>query len=99
MIPGNFQRFKDALANRNRWHNNDEFCKAILAVQFKYGLGINICLAGSGLHLDTELHIVRVLGQGQPVPLLDSVHVLRDRRLVDMQRVHNAQITEQVGFH
>ena len=87
--------FVDALPDGHRRHHDDKLGKAVLAVQFKDGLGVNIGLAGTGFHLNAELAALRRWGQRQVVPLLDGVHIGSQCFLVDVEGVALAQLREK----
>ena len=87
MLLSDLERLIDALTDSHRRHHNDKLGEAVFAVQFKNGLGVDVGLAGAGLHLNAKLHIPSNIGQGQAIPLLDSVHIGGQCFLVDVEGV------------
>ena len=75
MLLGNLEGLIHALPNGHRRHHDNELGEAILAVQLKDGLGVDIGFACAGLHLNAELHGFGGIGQGQVIPLLNRVHI------------------------
>ena len=92
MLLGDFKGLVDTLPDSHRRHHDNKLGKAVLAVQLKDGLGVNVGLAGAGFHLDTELAVHRRGGQGQVIPLLDSVHIGGQCFLVNVEGVALAHL-------
>ena len=92
MLLSDLKGFVDALPDGHRRHHDDKLGKAVLAVQFKDGLGVNIGLAGTGFHLNAELAALRRWGQRQVVSLLDGVHIGGQCFLVDVEGIALAQL-------
>ena len=59
MLLRDLKGFVDAFPDGHRRHHDNKFGKAVLAVQLKDGLGVDISLAGAGFHLDAELAVLR----------------------------------------
>ena len=59
-------------------------------MQLKDGLGVDVGLAGAGLHLNGELIAGQIVGLGQIIPPLDRPHVGQQGRGADLQGVSNA---------
>ena len=55
MLLRDLKGFVDTLPDGHRRYHDNKFGKAVLAVQLKDGLGVNVGLTGAGFHLNTEL--------------------------------------------
>ena len=59
MLLSDLKGFVDTLPDGHRRHHDNKFGKAVLAVQLKDSLGVNVGLAGSGFHLNAKLAVLR----------------------------------------
>ena len=92
MLLSDLKGLVDTLPDGHRRHHDDELSEAVFAVQFKNGLGVDIGLAGAGFHFNAKLHIPGSIGQGQVVPLLDSVHIGGQCFLIYIKGVARAKL-------
>ena len=63
MLHGHFKALLHALADGDGGNDHDEFRPAILLIQLKHGLDIDICFPGARLHLDIQAASPHVLHQ------------------------------------
>ena len=61
MLARHFQGLERAFTDRDGWHHDDEFGKAVVPVQVEHRPQIHIGLAGAGLHLDGKMRALALL--------------------------------------
>lgn len=97
MVVRHLERLVDALFDCNRWHHDDELGETIALVQFEDGAKIDVCLAGSRLHLNSEIASVQRCRRSQTVAKLDDPQVLEHLFIGQSQSISDSEIVLSKG--
>ena len=83
MLLGILERFIDSLANGDGRHHDDELGPAVKAVELEHGLGIDIGLARTRLHLHVEVY--RSGASGKRRRLNDAIAALHLMNILEQR--------------
>ena len=76
MVFEHAERFCYALADCNTRHHNNELAPAILLVELKHRLDVDVCLTGAGLHFDVKIYHAMPFGEcGARYDLVFHLHL------------------------
>lgn len=89
MLLGDLQGLIHALPYSDGRDYDDKLGKAVLFMQFKNRLGVNVGLARPRLHLNGKLISRQIVRLGQVIPLLNRPHIGPQRLFADTKSVSN----------
>ncbi|MPM28402.1 hypothetical protein SDC9_74924 [bioreactor metagenome] len=69
----------------HRGDHDDEFIPTVLFIEFKHGLGIDICLAGSCFHLNREVETIQSVAGFQTLLFLYGLYIPQNISISDFQ--------------